>query len=274
MISIRMLLASTAALGTLVSSAVAADLPPIYDTPLYQSVPEVQPVEIGSGWYLRGDVGYGFKSKTDSDWSIQRSDGVTTNAFDQGTYRDLDVGSDVQFAIGAGYRFTDYLRGDVTASRWTADAALAAGASTLAGVDNRGADMTGYELMANAYADLGTFVGFTPYLGAGAGATKLKVSETSCSLNGGACDLGGTYRYASTDSDDWRFTYSLMAGLAYDLSTNLKLDVGYKFTDVAGASYPSSTATNRLTGEEYRRQQTDDGFQRHAVTVGLRYSLW
>ncbi len=270
MISIRMLFASAAALGALVASATAADLPPIYDAPLYQSVPEVQPVEIGTGWYLRGDVGYGFNSQADSDWSIEQRNGSAATPFGKGSYSDLDIDNDVQFGIGAGYRFTDYLRVDATASRYTADAVLADGTFG----DVRKADVTGYELMANAYADLGTFMGFTPYLGAGAGATKLDFTETSCSLNGGSCDFGGTFQYSSSDASDWRFTYSLMAGIAYDLSRNLKLDLGYKFTDVAGASYPSSTVTEVATGDQYRLTQTDDGFQRHAVTLGLRYSLW
>ena len=274
MISTRMLLPITAALGASVSwastGAFAADLPPIYETPLYQTVPEVQPVEIGSGWYLRGDVGYGFKSETDSKWSVEYFDGTTASSFDSGRYDALDIDDDVQFAIGAGYQLTDFLRADATATRYTGDAVLSDG--TLG--DVRHGDLTAYELMANAYADLGTFVGFTPYVGAGAGATQVNVSQSSCSFNGGSCDIGGTFDTSSTDADDWRFTYSLMAGVAYDVSQNLAIDIGYKFTDVDGGSYPSVTATRRATGEQYRLKQSDDGYQRHAVTVGLRYSLW
>ncbi len=47
-----------AAATLLPAAALAAD----YDPPIYvDEAPEYVPVEVGSGWYLRGDVGYAFK---------------------------------------------------------------------------------------------------------------------------------------------------------------------------------------------------------------------
>lgn len=250
--------------------AFAADLPPIYETPIYTAAPELQPVEIGNGWYLRGDVGYGFESKTDSKWSIDHWDHFNTTKFGSGRYKELELEDNAEFSVGAGYTFNHYLRTDITASRYESEIGLADGS-----YDNvRKADLTAWELMANAYVDLGTFVGFTPYVGAGAGATHIAIEENNCSYNGGGCDLGGLFTYESHEADDWRFTYSLMAGVAYDLTQNLKLDVGYKFSDIEGGSMPSNTVTHIGDGDEFRMKQEDDGFQRHAVRVGVRYSLW
>ena len=58
--NIRFLLQHTAALAlaTGVSTAQAADYEPTIIPAETVAVEEYQPVEIGSGWYIRGDVGY------------------------------------------------------------------------------------------------------------------------------------------------------------------------------------------------------------------------
>src|SRR5690554_3813702 len=49
------LIASCAAVALVPASALSAD----YDPPIFvEEAPEWVPVEIGSGWYLRGDVSY------------------------------------------------------------------------------------------------------------------------------------------------------------------------------------------------------------------------
>src|SRR6185312_8038932 len=55
-------LALAAAVLTPVTQALAAD----YDPPIYvDQAPDYRPVEVGSGWYLRGDVGYAFNKPYD-----------------------------------------------------------------------------------------------------------------------------------------------------------------------------------------------------------------
>ncbi|SKA14321.1 outer membrane protein [Consotaella salsifontis] len=187
--------------------AKAADL---MSAPIYETAPEIQPVEVGTGWYLRGDVSY------DADISSDR----------------LDLEKNASYDLGFGYRFTDYLRGDVTATYSKTDVRFNDAAIA---VD----DLETWELMANAYVDLGTFVGFTPYVGGGVGGVNVEY------------DNGDNYK------SDWRLGYALMAGVAYDISRNLKLDVGYRYLDV-----------------EKQDKSWDDGFGRHEIKAGLRYSLW
>ncbi|EAS50768.1 putative outer surface protein [Aurantimonas manganoxydans SI85-9A1] len=276
------LMASAALIGFTMPVASAADLPPIYETPIYQDVPEVQPVEIGSGWYLRGDVSYDFQSDVDVNGSGYRPD------FADG----FELNGAGSFGVGFGYQFTDYFRGDLTARYWSADldggdrigacfdsATASGGAGGQAFCDSTsGASATGLELMANAYADLGTFVGFTPYVGAGAGAVKVKYDDVNvsdgCTLAGAAC-VGSFYNSegAYDGGSSWRFAYSLMAGVSYDISRNLKVDLGYRFLDVDGGdaySYSGDVAANGQLG----LSAEDDGFQRHSVQAAIRYLLW
>ena len=260
-------LGATASVAIVVATggAMAADLAPIYDTPIYQEVPEVQSVEIGTGWYLRGDVGYQFKSDLRSSFDVNLS-GVNQAT---GGYDGLEMPQSATFSAGIGYKFNEFIRADATAAYWKGDLNDANFPGAGVSVDS---DTTAYELMANAYVDLGTFAGFTPYVGAGAGAVHLEY-DTNCSFGGSACSA--TFDQLDVDNgSDWRFAYSLMAGVSYDVSQNLKLDVGYRFTDVDGGGNTTITGLDTSTGDTIGITSSDDGFKRHTIQAGLRYSLW
>ncbi|UIJ70815.1 outer membrane protein [Aurantimonas sp. HBX-1] len=235
-----------ALIGTTQFAAAADMLPPIYDAPLYENVPEVVPVEIGNGWYLRGDVSYDF----DSDLDVGGDDSA-----------ELGLDDGYGFGAGFGYRFTDFFRGDLTArySKADLDFADTPFAAVLDG------DASSWELMANAYVDLGTFVGFTPYVGGGVGAVRTEY-DLNCSFGG--FDCGTLFDASETDGSDWRFAYALMAGVAYNISDNLALDVGYRFLDVDGGEFYG------LSGDGIDYALEDDGYQRHTIQAGVRYSLW
>ncbi|MEF2551151.1 outer membrane protein [Aurantimonas sp. A2-1-M11] len=296
----RQLMASAALIALTMPAARAADLPPIYETPIYQDVPEVQPVEIGSGWYLRGDVSYGFSGDLDAKYQEYRPDFATYpgdffsgyNAYQYDTFSAPHEGftleDSFEFGVGFGYQFTDFFRGDLTAryykldvegsdkteSCYDASAAQGFDTSLLECDSSLSAEGNALELMANAYVDLGTIAGFTPYAGAGAGAVRVTYEDVSgrsrCAYAGAVCapayyDFDASYK----GEDSWRFAYSLMAGVSYDVSRNLKIDVGYRFTDVDGGKMFSfdGAGANGATAE-------DDGFQRHSISAGLRYALW
>ncbi|MCQ8784246.1 outer membrane protein [Mangrovibrevibacter kandeliae] len=228
--------------GLLAASALApAGAADLLQSPLYENAPEVVPVEIGNAWYLRVDGAYDFKSDVDAsaDGGLGRSDGT------------LQLDGAPDFGVGAGYHFTDMLRADVTGRYWRGDLS---GDFSGGGV---GGKLRAWEVMANAYVDLGTIAGFTPYIGGGAGAVNLRLEDVSCAA-AYACD-------GSADaSGDWRFAYAAMAGVAYSLTQNLQLDVGYRYTHV-GEGDLGSFGDLRLS---------DDGFDRHSIQAGIRYSLW
>ena len=130
--------------------------------------------------------------------------------------------------------------------------------------------------MGNGYIDLGTYIGITPYVGAGAGMSYLSWNGLSSQSY---CVGGSLHRGADRSHQrrpackDWRFTYAFMAGVAYDLTKNLKLDLGYKYRNIDGGDmfgWDAASAAAGATGT----QGTDQGLTQHEVKVGLRYELW
>src|SRR6185295_8630021 len=77
---------------------------------------------------------------------------------------------------------------------------------------------SGWLLLANAYADIGTWYGFTPYVGAGIGGAHVKWDDLANTIDGVTTTHGG--------AENWRFAWALMAGTSYCLTNELKLDGG------------------------------------------------
>ncbi|MEP9386106.1 outer membrane protein [Mesorhizobium sp. KR9-304] len=267
---IALLLAATAPLA-----AQAAD----YDPPIFvEEAAEYVPVEVGSGWYLRGDVGYVFDSSID---------GVDYTAFDgvgdvSASFNSASIDTDFTWGGGFGYRFTDYFRADATIDGFRADfdGSTSSGVPCLADPDvgttcrsENSSEVSAISVMANGYVDLGTYVGFTPYVGAGAGMSYVSWHD----LNDRTYCVDGLALCASDDAvgstshggeDGWRFTYALMAGVAYDISKNFKLDVGYKYRNIDGGDMFGWDSGDTFGDGTYGNIET------HEVRLGLRYELW
>ena len=130
--------------------------------------------------------------------------------------------------------------------------------------------------MANGYVDLGTYVGFTPYLGAGVGYSYVSWADLNSSyycVDGAvdSCSSGDPVGYSSNSGEDgWRFTYALMAGFAYDVTRNFKIDVGYKYRQIDGGDMFAWAAGSGASGV----QGTSGDITSHEFRVGLRYELW
>ena len=64
-----------------------------------------------------------------------------------------------------------------------------------------------------------------------------------------------------------------MAGVAYDLTRNFKLDLGYKYRRIEGGDmfrWDEATAALGATGAQGSHGDIDQ----HEVRVGLRYEIW
>jgi len=220
-----------AAAALLPAAAVAAD----YDPPIYvDEAPEYVPVEVGSGWYLRGDIGY------------NASDPV----YDFTLFGENVKHTQFNANIGAGYHFTDWARGDINlgyvgADRYRYDD----------GIDSGSASLNMWSGLVNGYVDLGTYVGLTPYIGAGLGVLYSRHKATIDSPT-----LGVTFD--GSDSQ-YKFAYTLNAGASYKVSNNVSVDVGYQ--------YLSSPSTEYLNTDTLA---IDKGVDVHQIKVGLRYDLW
>ena len=305
-------------LATLVSGAMvwepqpvhAADFRP-YAPP--EPKPSEEPVEWGEGWYLRGDIG----------WQNVQLPAVTG---DFATIKGVD--NIVSGGLGGGYQFNDWLRADLTVDRsvfrmnraldavWCPYEAMglftqdANGQSTPVGIFANPAEtctpkargtLNRTSILANAYLDLGHYWGFTPYVGAGVGASYNQVTSsliyyrTSDGVpwgpdltgpNGvppywiyGTADANGNpvlwpiqlpfgptnwNRYAEKKS--WAFAWNLMAGFSYDIQDNLKLDIGYRYLNAG--TYTSLPGYNAL------RPPTTGSITSQEVRVGLRVTAY
>ena len=101
---------------------------------------------------------------------------------------------------GIGYQFSDMLRMDLTADF--------AGKYQIA----PGAEISTTTLLGNAYLDFANDTMFTPYVGAGVGYGWVNGSGLARDRDGLALGLA--------------------AGVGIDLTTNLTVDVGYRFRDI------------------------------------------
>jgi opacity protein-like surface antigen len=261
--------------------AVAAD----YDPPLVEEVAaEYVPVEVGSGWYLRGDIGYVISTRTTGNFDY-RTFNAALGTYGQASFATQRLRSNLTWGGGFGYRFTDWLRADFTVDGFktrfngtTTSAAPCVGTAAFVGTTCRsddGATMSTLSFMGNVYGDLGTYAGFTPYAGAGAGYSYVTWTNLSNSLYcvGATCPAGfvGTVTHGGTKS--WRFSYNLMAGMAYDVTKNMKIDLGYKYRRIAGGPMFNFDAASIAAGAR-GVQGNDRGLSTHEIRVGLRYELW
>jgi opacity protein-like surface antigen len=259
------LLAMAGLVAAASTAASAADLLPP-PPPVYAPVAPA-PVEIGGGWYLRGDIGVGvtnideFENVAHSPSPIHSYDVLRKSIDDQ-----------VFVGIGAGYQFNNWLRADVTGEYRTAagfsaleratrtDLGLVEGYSLYTG---RIASLVG---LANVYADLGTWSGITPFVGAGIGVAHHSVSDhRDQGLGGYAGGLG----LAASESKTG-LAWALHAGLGYQVSSNLKLELGYRYLnmgDIEAGKIQCLPALDQCSHSKIK------GYDSHDFKIGMRWLL-
>ncbi len=104
--------------------------------------------------------------------------------------------------------------------------------------------------LVNGYVDLGTWFGVTPYVGAGVGLARNTLSGmtdqgiASYTSGAGAVTSGPSGGYFG-DGSKTNFAWALMAGLDFNVTQNLKLELGYRYLDLGKFG---SGASNCLNG--------------------------
>jgi opacity protein-like surface antigen len=243
-------LASAVALGVIPAAfapaAHAADLLP--PPPQLEPPPLRGPVDEPIGFYMRADIGVGAVSA--SGLRSTFTDGSTLaslNAFDGSA----TVGDNYLLSLGLGWQFNQWFRADVTGEyrgsssyqsyvTYSGGGTCAIGSGVNCGDRYNGTVKTGL-FLANGYVDIGTWYGFTPYVGGGVGAAFYQTSGIQdTSLN-----PGGSFGFAS-NYNGTNFAWSLTGGVAYYLAPNLKLDVAYRYVNM-GTFKTAAIACNDTT---------------------------
>jgi len=222
---------SAACVALVAGPAFAAD----YDPPIYiEEAPEFVPVEIGSGWYLRGDISYNsgrpvYKSK---------QHGISNRRFGGGA--------------GVGYHFTDNFRGDVTINYLGSDHLDYSYMG-----DRAKASYQAWSGLVSGYYDIATIVGITPYVGAGLGVVH---SRYNVDNSVGPNNLLDPFPISERS---YNFAYALMAGASYKVTDNVSVDLGYQFLHAPDAK--------RIDPEML---SVHKGTKHHQIKFGLRYDIW
>lgn len=254
---IASLLFASAVVALSAQAARAADVidPPVYVEPAAPTVIE----QATGGWYIRGDIDYHMADMG----GVTYAAGGGTNVFDS-----AELDEAWSLGGGIGYNVSKHFRVDATADYWFKSDFRGSTSGTCgagpACVSEDISGMSAWVLLANAYADLGTYGGFTPYVGAGIGVAHVKwddLSNTACDPVTGTCDPTVVHE----GGKGWRAAGALMVGASYCLSGNAELDGGYRYTRVGGGTMFGNVPP---TGPGF-----DDGFGVHEVRAGLRYNF-
>jgi opacity protein-like surface antigen len=216
------------------ASAFAADvqLPPPQVMPMPAVIPA--PVPIESRWYLRGDIGVGSVSVDSVDYLPN-----PLNNPSNFTIQSVALQDQVFFLAGVGYEFNNWLRFDVTGEYRNKDSFVFWGGYTTACpnpyaqcLDLYNGYISSWVFLANAYVDLGTWCGLTPFVGVGIG--------TAANTIAGFSDVGIPTGGAGTGPavTDWNLAWAIHAGLSYAITPNLKLELAYRYLNMGSVEAP------------------------------------
>ena len=216
-----------------------------------------------SGWYLRGNAGYG--THTDGEFS-------------GGFVGDVESEGNAALSLGLGYEFDNNWRLETDASTlWTDLGAIGQQPSSFAKLRTN-------NFMLNAIYDFDEFGNWEPYVGAGVGLVRASLSaqahDFSPGFNGptavlaqnpacpGAFD-GFNVNSCEVDGNDTGLGWQVLAGLGYDITDNLTWDTHYKYFDTSELDFVGTRSSTAGTVSDLLT--TLDGVGGHSLMTGFRY---
>jgi opacity protein-like surface antigen len=265
--SVKFLIAAGAA-SLLSSAAFAADMP-IMPPPDYAP----PPIADFGGWYLRGDIGF-------SNQHVDRLNNVLdVNSLTSDQRLGFDTGG--IFGLGAGYTFNNWFRADVTAQYrgntnfHGLDVITFNNGGTIGnGADTYTATKSEWLFLANAYADLGTWWCITPFVGVGVGTARVQIANFTDqgvgSLFPPGSGVGPSTAFADSASR-WNFAWALHAGLAYNVSPNLTIELAYSYVNMGDGitgDLKAFDGTNNIVNPMTFKNITSQD-----LTLGVRWQL-
>jgi opacity protein-like surface antigen len=198
-----------------------------------------------SGWYLRGDVGYRWNS-------IGPTQVWTTIPTASENYQ-----NSMGYGAGFGFKYR-WFRTDLTLDM--------GGPSKVSGTTVAAAPQPQYSakvstltVLANAYFDLGSWAGITPYVGGGIGITRLtseQYADTTLATPGS---------FISGPGRAQNFSWAAMAGVAFQVRPNWMIDVGVRHLylgDILAAENNAGTGNTAVTFKNLSAQE---------ARIGVRY---
>jgi opacity protein-like surface antigen len=259
--TLKTLLAASAA-SLLSTAAFAADLP-IAPPPMY--VPP--PVADFGGWYLRGDIGF-------SNQKVKHlSNALEATLISQS--QKAEFGSAGIFGLGAGYQFNNWLRVDVTGeyrgnsnlNGYEVNTFPIGGGAIDSGFNKYTGTKSEWLVLANAYADLGTWWCITPFIGAGIGGARVTIANYT---DVGQTGAGPSSAFADTASK-WNFAWAVHAGLGYKISPNVTMELAYRYVNLGDGITGDVVTYTGLNG--VNNPTTFKGLTAHDLKFGVRWAI-
>ncbi len=232
----------------------------------YGSIKDIPPpAPSGRAWYLKGTIGM----KNPEPGGIF----VNEPEFVNHTVHHEDIKSTALYGFGIGIEHSRWLRFDVTGEYrgkqlFVAQDSYSYGPCGVAGncgTNEYTADLESWLGLFNAYIDLGTFRGITPYVGAGIGIAGIDVQ--------GFKDVNvpnNSVFYGDKDTYSTNFAWALYAGLSYDVTPQLTLDFAYRYTDLGSVETGRATAYDGSSS--YSGLEIQD-ITSHDLLLSARYRL-
>jgi len=210
--------------------------PPPPPPPVVTAPPPILQQAVASdfgGWYLRGDIGVSAQKFVDFKHTQTNS---TFHWPDDWKIEHTDLKDSVYFSLGVGYSFTSFFRMDVTGEYRQSTKGKVTG-SYGENCDGGGICYDVYDfdhqasvLLINAYLDMGTWWCFTPFVGFGIGGAY----HTFHAMTDYGFNSSGTTGFGlmSDKSHDWTFAWAIHAGVAYEVTKSLKIELAYRYLDL------------------------------------------
>ncbi len=277
--------------------------------------------ELGTNWYVRGDLGISFDKAPNVSFSSISAPPPGFFGSPLPMYAGQSMhATDFSGGVGVGYRWNNYLRFDATwdyrtgpggSSQSTVVCPYALSGLTsqvppnpLIGylyntsntcVGSANINQHNNTVLGNAYVDLGTYYGFTPYVGGGLG---FNINTMTGSLNFNETANGQPYAANLTPTgafpqlwvnqfgdlitpqpniafapQNWNRTFgsttytlawALSAGFGFQLTPSATLDIGYRYLNSGAVSNTINPQTGMTVKQNNWSQQ---------IRVGIRYTL-
>ena len=269
------MLALVGATALTATAAIAADFPQAMPPPVPQYVRATAPEPVG-GWYLRGDIGVGNQSFS-SFPHFPTNEAFVWPASWRIDQKDMKSATFVGF--GFGYSWNNWLRFDLTGEYRSKVPFKVLGSYTEFCPSGRCFDLydgnhSALVGMINAYLDLGTWWCITPFIGGGVGFAYHTVwSFTDIGFVTGPGTTG--FGYAETNAHSKaNFAWALHAGLAYDVTSKVKIEFGYRYLNMGDVQTSTINCSGTsCAGAGPRAYYHLQGFDSHDFKIGVRWSL-
>jgi opacity protein-like surface antigen len=160
-------------------------------------------------------------------------------------------GKAVGVGLGAGYKY-QWLRGDLTFDYGTR--ANYRGTTAAAAAQPQYASRNdSFVMLANVYFDMGTWAGFTPYVGGGVGASYLRSTGTTDTT----LPAGELVPIGSKLNPSW----AGMAGVSFQATPTWVLDVGYRYVNLGDLQSGVDSQSGFTTWRKLSAQEIRVGFR-------------